>query len=341
MWAAGGVLAFGAFLDAIFNAIAFFNVERALAATAGTIALWWIVQVLLSRYNIRVSSGQSSFGISRLGRRYGWALVGAVVLIWVSTSLNLIRKKPAVPSALPGTCLLPRHLVVEMKQLADTTHAVTAGYPYFAAPCSHAGLDAANASITKSLESKISEFRAAEMDARNMARRAGPSEDPDEVNWAEMPYGPNGVFLKIDCRARLATASLLSVLCTQAHYLPMAAHQTDDTTALNFEIDSTAANPFGLDDVLVGGAFAHQRLVELIRVALEAQNAKKWDLSDGHYLWLNIVQGFGLTEQGAAFWLGDYATGPYVDGAREVVVPYTSLGGVFRSNGPHARLETK
>lgn len=337
-----GLAAFGAILDAISNSIAFFTVLRAAIFTATVLVLQLIAGYVLRRSPLRISHGVA---IRSLGPKPSWMLLGSIVLVWVGAIANLaLPSTPGAPATSQTLAPTPTpkaihsthlaHRAVRFENESCTTSAelrssnqpqygISTLTPYFKGMCPGTGLEVINSRLVEGRDKSVNDFIAELKNLREYARKEG-LEVP--------PFGPEGIYFERECRPRLISRKIISVLCSEHAYRFPAAHSARSNTSYNFELDDATARPFSLDNILVPGEFAGTVIDKLVRQEAIAQGTDPEWIKDAG-IDDAMGEGFGVTQDGLVFLLGEYVTGPYVEGSREVLVPFEQLRGVLRSDG--------
>lgn len=335
-WLFGGALAHGTLLDALATSSSFFDVRRASLLTVVVLVGLCIVQVTL-RW-LRPKIGNSPVvGVRSLGPKPMWALVGGVSVAWIGA-----LRGDWVTAASADRCPPSFKVSVTQQEANFPAFSALMDYPEFTAPCEHRGLDEVNRKLHEAADDALAAFIVGNAEARADAARVA-REDPE---WREAlrKLGLNafgGQFLEFRCQTRMATTDLVSVLCLQTYFLGGAvmAHGAFDQKVFNFRIHQAGAQELTLGDVLVQGSASSVGLLALVRHELSEQFTMKEFIADRQDLWRAMEQGFGFTRQGMVFRFERYDSGPYIEGAREVLVPYARLGGILRSDGPQATFD--
>lgn len=324
VWTTAGILTTGALLDAFVTSVAFFTPVLSASLTVFILALWCTGEILVKHIRPRLSV---AVAVHSIGPRPRWAVLGALCLIWVGAFGNFLRAES--PAAMATACGTPVQPSVIFRSTSQPARGITTSTSQFFAPCDFPALmrinEAVDAMQNRIVAEYLKDISKAEEDHRKF-----------QFFDALPAFGPNGRYLDLTCRPRLVTPVVISVLCNYSTYIGMHAHDAQFVSTLNFELDLTTARQFGLRDLIIDGSFAHDELIRIVRSELRRQHVDESWRNLESLLDESLGEGFGLTADGAAFRLGHYVTGPYTDGVKEVVVPFSQLAGVFRSDGPYA-----
>lgn len=143
-------------------------------------------------------------------------------------------------------------------------------------------------------------------------------------------------MMHIDYRTFLASSKLLSVLFTISTYTG-GAHPNSGFSSLCFDLDSGA--PLSLPDLFRKGT---PWLKTISRHAISALQRQKWqtgnpppDIEAGAGPAARNFCFFALTGKGLLLAFPPYQVGPYVEGPRQVVVPFIVLQEMFSRRVRH------
>lgn len=336
-WVVGGALGLGALLDALANSSSFFSVKRAAVFTVLVAVGWAALQLALSKLRPAVEHAPA-VRVRSIGRKPTWALLGGLILVWAGALWGDWLNEPHVTISAAATCPPSFEISVIPVEANVPAFSAVREYPTFHAACRHAGLQEINQALVDASEEALADYIVSGANAREMV--IGETEIERARYIRELGLGAFARKMDFRCRARLVTTTIISVLCLRTYFLGGAfmPHPFPEQQTFNFQVQQTGTKELTLDDVLVQGEYAYYRLLELVRGELATQHTIDEDIADKRDIWRAMRQGFGLTRQGLVFRFERYDSGAYVDGVREVLIPYTRLGGIMRSDGLHASL---
>lgn len=90
-----GFVALGSILDAFANAISFVSVRTTYFLSAGLLAAWAVVEILLRVWPARWNVGDHHILIRGLGTKVRLAIVGATALLWLPRVADMFRQSPS------------------------------------------------------------------------------------------------------------------------------------------------------------------------------------------------------------------------------------------------------
>jgi hypothetical protein len=220
---------------------------------------------------------------------------------------------------------------VVAKQIRETNkklnYKIAVGYPEITAPLDNR-FEKFNQEAKNLVARRVADFKKERADAAK-----DEAQEPEPSTLSDLTSDLSGGYT-----VALATDSLVSIAYDLGGYTAGAAHGSSSSFVLNYDVK--AGKVLKLADIFNPGAKYPQAISAYCINDLRKQSKKNGDslaedmIKTGAAPDARNFQSWCITKKGLQFNFDEYLVGPYAAGPQTVLVPYSALKDLIKSDGP-------